>query len=293
MARLIPLASAALLCVSALAGMFTPSIADAKSDKEQPKNTTVDLASGLRMAFVLIEKGSFKMGSPAEEKGRNPYKVSFDVEQQHEVEITKPFYMAKYPVTQEQYRTITLGSPSNFSDTGIFKKQVQGLDTSKFPVENVSWDDAQAFCKQMRESDKQGRKFRLPTEAEWEFACRAGAKTAYFFGDDAKNLGDYAWIEKNSEGRMHEVGTRKPNPWGLCDMHGNVWQWCEDYYGLYEGLPKRDPVRSVKSGEGLHVIRGGGPGVEVERCRAACRSTLATPNDRSSIVGFRIAYGVE
>jgi len=166
--------------------------------------------------------------------------------------------------------------------------------TKQFPVENVSWDDAQTFCKKMKDKDKQSRKFRLPTEAEWEYACRAGTKTAYYFGDDPKTLGDFAWFTDNSEGRTHRVGEKnKPNDWGLHDMHGNVWQWCEDYYGPYnDDLKSTDPLRKVKYSEERHVLRGGSWVGLAKFCRAAFRYRCAL-DARSGLVGFRVAFRLD
>ncbi len=163
------------------------------------------------------------MGSPADEKGHNSAQSrnpSIGPENLHRVEISKPFYLTKYPVTQEQYEALMGASLGSAQE-------------KRCPVRWVEWSSARDFCKRMRDNDKQGRQFRLPTEAEWEYACRAGSKTAYSFGDDPGKLGDYAWFADNSDGRPHPVGEKKPNAWGLYDMHGNVWQWCEDYWGPY------------------------------------------------------------
>ena len=174
-----------------------------------PQTQTVDVGGGVQMEFVLIPKGNFTMGSPPGEKGRNPWEKAFDAEEQHEVEITKPFYMAKYSVTQEQYLAITGKKiPTRFSPVGVAKDKV-GQNIKQFPVDDISWEDAKTCCATMTKNYKLSRKFRLPTEAEWEYACRAGTKTAYCFGDDPKNLGDYAWFYANSRGWTHEVGTKR------------------------------------------------------------------------------------
>ena len=148
-----------------------------------PKPVTVDLGGDVIMEFVLIPKGKFMMGSPKDEKDRE------NDEMQHEVEITKPFYLAKYPVTQEQYQAITGKNPSWFCKDGK-EDGVKDLDTKQFPVETVSWDDAQTFCKKLGENDKQKRQFRLPTEAEWEYACRAGTTTPFSFGAELNGNGN-------------------------------------------------------------------------------------------------------
>jgi formylglycine-generating enzyme required for sulfatase activity len=152
----------------------------------------------------------------------------------------------------------------------------------------------------MRDKDTQGRQFRLPTEAEWEYACRAGSSTAYCFGDDPKKLGDYAWFADNSDGRPHAVGEKKPNAWGLFDMHGNILQWCVDYWGPYEGLDVKDPVRSGDPFAGLeadpiawriarhHVLRGGHWDAHAIYCRAACRAENGPTSDPH--YGFRVAF---
>jgi len=174
------------------------------------------------------------------------------------------------PVTQAQYQAIMGKNPSHF----------KGPDN---PVECVSYDDAAAFCEAL---SKRGQgKFRLPTEAEWEYACRAGSATRYCFGDSEEQLDEYAWYNKNSDGQSHPVGQKKPNAWGLYDMHGNVWEWCSDWYGDYspEGQenPKGPPV-------GSHRVLRGGCWVNIPgRCRSAYRSD-STPDDRDNAVGFRV-----
>jgi formylglycine-generating enzyme required for sulfatase activity len=211
------------------------------------------------------------------------------------VEISKAFYMGVYPVTQAEYEKVTGKNPSGFSNEGWFKNAVKGLNTTRFPVEQVSWDDAVAFCEALNkaESEKRaGGKYGLPTEAESEYACRAGTKTAYSFGDDPKNLGEYAWFDDNAEGRIHEVGTRKPNPWGLYDMHGNVGQWCADYYDgkYYQNSDKKDPLNSTKSD--ARLLRGGSWLLQARYCRAASRNRLG-PGNRLINIGFRVVFRLD
>ena len=170
---------------------------------------------------------------------------------QHPVRITKPFYLGKYLVTQEQWEAVMDGNPSKFK-------------RSQNPVENVSWEDCQQFLGRLNKRERnQSGKFRLPTEAEWEYACRAGSETKYCFGDSAKQLGEYAWYRDSSGGdKPHPVGQRKPNAWGLYDMHGNVWEWCQDWYGVgyYANSPTNDPI---------------GPTAGTFRCTMAAAGTAA------------------
>ena len=218
----------------------------AQEKKDPPKHFT----NSLGMKFVWIPPGSFMMGSPKEEKGRFDYESP-----QHKVTLTKGFYMGVHPVTQEQWQEVMGNNPSRFK----YEKNL--------PVEEVSWDDCQEFIKNLREKDK--KLYRLPTEAEREYSARAGTKTAYYFGDDSSMLGQYAWFLDNSEKKTHPVGQKKPNQWGLYDMHGNVWQWCQDWYGEY---PQKDVVDPQGPDKGkLRVQRGGSWFTSPAGCRSAYR----------------------
>jgi formylglycine-generating enzyme required for sulfatase activity len=285
------------VCASAFAlcGLSALSTSFAAPAPMPPKTVTVDLGDGVKMEFVLIPSGKFKMGSPKEEEGR------LENEDQHEVQITRRFYLAKYLVTQEQYRAIMMKNPSHFKAGSLGAKDVKDLDTKQFPVEWVSWDDAQAFCKKLREKDKEERKFRLPTEAEWEYACRAGTTTPFYFGSElngwqancAGNIMPYGTVDKGpNKQRPTKVGDYGENKWGLCDMHGNVWQWCEDYYVPYDGLPEKDPLQSVKKNEFGRIARGGAWDQIAWGCRAARRCCFS-PNDHQRDIGFRVAFTVD
>jgi formylglycine-generating enzyme required for sulfatase activity/serine/threonine protein kinase len=258
-----------------------------------PLTVSVDLGGGVNMEFMLIPKGKFLMGLPKNEP-------RMDKEEQHEVEITKPFYLAKYPVTQQQYQALMKNNPSWFQAGKGGANKVQGLDTKQFPVETVSWNDAQAFCKKMRDNDQLRRKFQLPTEAEWEYACRAGTTTPFYFGSvlngkeaNCNGNAPYGTTDKGPyKERTTKVGEYGENKWGLCDMHGNVWQWCEDYYGPYEGLPREDPLRSIRYSDERRVQRGGSWGFSGGVCRAAHRGFNA-PAVRNDHVGFRVSFRLD
>jgi formylglycine-generating enzyme required for sulfatase activity len=245
----------------------------------------VDLGAGVTMKMVLIPPGRFLMGSSKDEEKREK-----DEGPQHEVEITKGFYMGVYPVTQAEYEEVTGKSPSCFCKQGGGKDKVANEDTGQFPVEQVSWEDAVALCESLTKKDTKRPKgwvYGLPMEAEWEYACRAGTQTAYSFGDDPKQLGKYAWYDGNSGRRTHAVGTRKANPWGLHDMHGNVWQWCADWYGedYYENSPAKDPKGPPDGGS--RVLRGGSWFVFPRHCRAAFR-IRREPGNNDENIGFRV-----
>jgi formylglycine-generating enzyme required for sulfatase activity len=188
------------------------------------------------------------------------------------VTLTKPFELGVYEVTQEQYEKVKGTNPSS-------SKGPQN------PVEKVSWEDAVEFCRKLSELPEEkaaGRVYRLPTEAEWEYACRAGTTTAYSFGDDESQLRDYAWFSGNA---THPVGQKKPNPWGLYDMHGNVWEWCQDSYGAFPQGLATDP-KGPSSGS-YRVYRGGSWNLTVRLCRSSSRSRCS-PSYHFGYLGFRV-----
>jgi formylglycine-generating enzyme required for sulfatase activity len=187
-----------------------------------------EITNSIGMKLVLIPKGTFTMGSPENEAGR------IEDEGEHQVTISRDYYLGVYEVTQEQYEQVMGTNPSYFQGDHVAERDpktgvVKEIDSSNHPVEQVSWEDAVEFCERLSELPEEkaaGRVYRLPTEAEWEYACRAGTNTKYSFGDDEGQLGDYAWFEANSGG-THPVGQKQPNAWGLYDTHGNVFEWCE------------------------------------------------------------------
>jgi len=214
--------------------------------------------------FVWIEPGTFVMGSAPDEPGREPD------EAQHTVTISRGFWMGKCEVTQRQWAAVMGNNPS-------------ALPGENLPVEYVSWYEVQDFIRRLNELE--GADYRLPTEAEWEYACRAGTTTVYSLGDDPAGLDAYAWYQADSEGRTHDVGTKKPNAWGLYDMHGNVWEWCQDWVGPYPLSSVTDPTGSP--GGKTRVGRGGSMGVGSGMCRSADRSA-ADPENRGADLGFRL-----
>jgi formylglycine-generating enzyme required for sulfatase activity len=233
-----------------------------------------EITNSIGMKLVLIPAGEFMMGLPDSASGSSGEKP------QHRVRITKPFYIGATEVTQWQYEKV-MGE-----NTSYLKES-----PSDAPVECVSWDDAREFCRKLSElatEKRAGRLYRLPTEAEWEYACRAGSTTKYCYGDDESRLGDYAWYSKNSNEKKHQVGRKKPNAWGLYDMHGNVAEWCEDRYDYqyYANSPTDDPLASP--GGERRVYRGGGWPLDAEDCRSA-RREYNGPETRFNCLGLRVA----
>ena len=193
----------------------------------------------------------------------------------HKVTITTPFYIGKYEVMQEQYQQVMGANPS----------QIKGR---ALPVETVSWDDAQDFIKKASQST--GQPLRLTTEAEWEYACRAGTKTAYYTGDEEEDLDRAGWCDKNSNSTTHPVGGKVANAWGVYDMHGNVWEWCQDwYFEAYKPEPTVDPQGPAHGY--LRVFRGGSRFNSPRDCRSACRDELL-PDLRGIDGGFRVVVSV-
>jgi len=269
--------------------------------KSSPSPPAKKLTNSLGMTLVGIEPGSFLMGSTKDQIDRpmrdfpdSKRREWFDREQpQHTVNITRPFYLGTHQVTQGRYQAVMGNNPSHF----------KGSDD--LPVESVSWLDAVAFCNNLSEREKRapfyringtkvtvlgGEGCRLPTEAEWEYACRAGSSTLYPFGDNASALGEYAWYTKNSEKKTHPVGQKSSNVWGLHDMLGNVWEWCADCYDekYYASSPASDPPGP--SGASHRVLRGGSWRSDPVSGRSAYRHWGA-PGYRGLDFGYRVALG--
>ena len=228
----------------------------------------------IHYAMTYIPAGSFMMGSPVSEKGR------YEDETQHRVQMTKGFFMGVTEVTRQQWQMIMGDTPAK-SDPG----------GANHPVDHVSWNECQQFIMALNKQEK-SRRYRLPSEAEWEYACRAGSDSALTNGDITHmgcehdpNLNRVGWYCGNTEEMTQPVGKKEPNAWGLHDMHGNAWEWCQDWYEKYpEGQslnPKGPPAGSSR------VFRGGGWGLTARTCRSAFRDKYA-PDLKCKLLGFRI-----
>jgi formylglycine-generating enzyme required for sulfatase activity len=231
------------------------------------------MTNSIGMELILIPAGAFIMGGDwdAEQADENELP-------KHEILFDNPFYMGMVPVTQSQWQAVMDDNPSEFS----------GED---HPVETVSHEDAGVFIKRLNVKEGSGL-YRLPTEAEWEYAARAGAQSTYCFGPETSRLAQYAWFQNNSDGTTHPVGQLAPNDWGLHDMHGNVHEWCADWYkrDYYAESPARHPAGPRKGV--ARVLRGGDWSSEAWYCRCAIRS-LSSPQRRSPRVGFRVVRGLD
>jgi uncharacterized protein (TIGR02996 family) len=251
-----------------------------------------EITNSVGMRFALIPAGTFWMGSPEDEENR------YANERRHLVTLTRPFWLGVFPLTQGQYEAVMGTNPSYFAKTGEGKASVKNMDTSTFPVDNVSWDDAVAFCEKLsaRPEEKAcGRSYRLPGETEWEHSCRGGLFSKPFhFGDQLNGTqancdgnGPYGTDEKGPYvERTCVVGSYFPNAFGLYDMHGNVWEWCHDWYGDYPDGPLTDPT-GPEVGP-YRVVRGGGWSSIAWYCRSAYRRQRG-PVYRVNILGFRLA----
>jgi formylglycine-generating enzyme required for sulfatase activity len=226
--------------------------------------------NSIGMAMKRLPAGTFTMGMAGEPSAKP-----------HKVILTKAFYIGVYPVTNAQWKRVMGWGWGEWKD-------------AEGPVEGVNWDDANEFCRRLSKLPEEraaGRLYRLPTEAEWEYACRAGTTADYSFGDDLSRLGDYAWFQKNSGSKTHPVGRKKPNPWGLYDIHGNVWEWCGDLCSAWHGedgrIAETDPQRPSEGS--LRGVRGGSWRDSARDCRSGHRSWHDVTH-RSNRLGFRIAF---
>jgi len=250
---------------------------------EMRPNFTADLGDGVTLKMIWIPGGTFDMGAEPTTYDRAKRTVagwfgrtvnlpySANESPVHEVTLDG-FWMGETEVTQEQYEAVMGNNPSRFK-------------AAKNPVEMVNWTDCQEFVKKINEKHP-GMKFRLPTEAEWEYACRAGSTGKWCFGDDETALADFAWFRANSYGKTHPVGQKKPNAWGLYDMHGNVFEWCADRYAKYPDGSLTDPT-GPESGQ-FRLIRGACWVNHPHYCRSAVRYS-SPPASRNYYIGFRLS----
>lgn len=250
------------------------------------------VTNSLGMHLAMIPAGAFRMGSPESETSRNAAEGPA-----HDVAISRPFFLGVHQVTQQQFQSVLGVNLSNFGPSG--RAAMHGMDVGAFPVEGVSWDDAVAFCNQLStwpEEVRNGRVYRLPTEAEWEYACRAGTRTPFSHGDSlsAQDANFNSGLPYGRVGRTPPldrpawVGCYPPNRFGLYDMHGNVCEWCADWYdaGYYSRSPQQDP--KGPAGGVRRVARGGAWLFSGGMCRSAHRAAFP-PRLRYAGIGFRVA----
>ena len=299
--------------------------ADAPAKGEHKNYTQTIPGSDVKFDMVAVPGGTFLMGSPPNEPGRNP-----DEGPQHPVTV-RPFWIGKCEVAWDEFdlwwksmpdadpnkKAKLEGADAVSRPTPPYVDETYGHEREKHPALCMTHHSAMEYCRWL--SLKTGKIYRLPTEAEWEYACRAGTKTAYFFGDDPAKLDEYAWYKKNSpdeehrRGTTHAVGTKKPNPWGLYDMSGNVMEWCidhysKDYYAKFPlDMPTLSPVLLPTDKKFPHVARGGSWADDAARCRSAARRA-SDPSwmkhdpqrpqsiwwlTRFDVIGFRVVRPVE
>lgn len=239
---------------------------DGSESGAAPANKVTLMTNSIGMTLARIPAGEFLMGSSS-------YSRETAV---HSVTLGADYWIGQHEVTQDEYRHVMGTSPAGF----------QG---GARPVERVSWEDASEFCRRLGAQEQ--KTYRLPTEAEWEYACRAGSRAAFCYGDDDTRLGEFAWYDASAGAKTHPVGSRKPNAWGIYDMHGNVWEWCQDWYGddFYSTGPSTDP-KGPSTGE-YRVLRGGCWYNRPVFCRSA-RRDFNRPDYRDDGIGFRVVLQV-
>jgi formylglycine-generating enzyme required for sulfatase activity len=239
--------------------------ADAQEPTDADGKTREVITNSIGMKLVRIDPGKFVMGSETGDADEQPVR---------EVTITRPFFVGVCEVTQDQYKKVMGTGPSS-------------QEGGELPVDSVTWEEAQAFCKKLSQIEK--AEYRLPTEAEWEYACRAGTNTAFHWGDSFDT--SFFWCGYNASRGPRRVGLAKPNPWGLHDMSGNVWEWCEDWYAEdgYASSGNRDPQGPASGSR--RVLRGGSWWGTPEDCRSSNRLGYA-PDSRLYTVGFRVCKSV-
>ncbi len=290
------------LAACVLAAVFAWSQQPATHVDPPPKPAVIAKASPV-LDMVLVPAGEFRIGSPDSDPAALP-----DEKPRQKVKINRPFQLGKTEITQAQFEEVMGTNPSTFHAKGRFKERVAGMDTRSHPVDSVSWLEAVRFCNKLSEkhgiepyyvldNDKVtirgGTGFRLPTEAEWEYACRAGSEATYPFGEKKDELGAHAWLADNSGDATHPVGVKKANAFGLFDMLGNVPEWCWDRYDprYYDRMPSSDPP-GAGAGE-IRVYRGGAWNHRAAQLRPASRNALGNAYEVLTIVGLRVARNTE
>ena len=255
--------------VQAVASMESPSTSNASTNivdsSESGSVITIPVKDGICIEMVKVEAGSFDMGAMPELE--NPWKNEKPV---HRVTLTNNYYISKYEVTQTLWQAVMGSNPSRFKGSDL-------------PVEQVSWNDCQDFISELNAMT--GKRFRLPTEAEWEYAARGGKKSRGYQYSGSNTLGDVAWYGDNSGSKTHAVGIKQPNELGIYDMTGNVWEWCQDWYDSYSSSPQTNPTGAASGS--YRVSRGGSWNYSARFCRASCRFD-GTPDCRDGYLGLRL-----
>jgi formylglycine-generating enzyme required for sulfatase activity len=270
-------------CASVLLGFPKAALAQGSEQSNEAYVNSIGLE------FVRIPAGKFRMGSPDGDREARAFEKP-----QHEVTVSKPFYLGRYEVTQAQWEAVMGSNPYTLDRSNPYYNlpgMAQRITRPSHPA-TVSWNDAQRFINRLNEIEG-GNRYRLPTEAEWEYAARAGTTTAYSFGDNVADLDRYAWHGENfATGGTHPVGQKAPNPWGLHDVHGNAWEWVQDWFdpNFYASSPLVDPTGPAQGSE--RVVRGGSWHATASSWRTAFRRDYE-PDYRGISIGFRLLRTAE